>query len=165
MRLMTRTSRLLLLAGCFLLAACTAQTPTPDPFVVADLFATPGKALATIELTATPVPTATIPNMPSPTTAPTLPLPSAGAPQPTLPIATFGPLPTRTLQPGVAPTTVFTGQLNCPGVPPMPFTPIWQNIPQAQGLMRCPVGNVQQMSGVWQNFEHGWMFWRDSDRS
>jgi hypothetical protein len=47
----------------------------------------------------------------------------------------------------------------------MPFTPVWQNIPQAQSLVRCPVGAPITMTGVWQSFEHGMMFWRESDRS
>jgi hypothetical protein len=47
----------------------------------------------------------------------------------------------------------------------MPFTPIWQNIPRVSDLLRCPVGDVQQVSGVFQTFEYGHMFWREADRS
>jgi hypothetical protein len=47
----------------------------------------------------------------------------------------------------------------------MPFTPVWQNIAQVQALMRCPIGGPSQVSGVWQNYEHGEMFWRESDKS
>ena len=45
------------------LAACQSAAATEEPFVVADLFATPGKALATIELSPTPTSAPTLPNM------------------------------------------------------------------------------------------------------
>ncbi len=148
-----------------LLGACEAQSVAQgDPFVVADLFATPGKALATIELSPTPAPSATIPNMPSPTSGPTLPIPTVRLlDQPTLPLSTFGPSPTRPGSfPGGQATAPATG---CASGPPMPFTPIWQNFAQAQALMRCPVGGPSEVGGVWQFYEHGAMFWRQSDRS
>jgi hypothetical protein len=69
---------LLAILALGLLGACqTPPTLESDPFVVADLFATPGKALATVALSPTPQPTSTIPNIPSPTPGPTLPIPTA----------------------------------------------------------------------------------------
>src|SRR5688572_26198604 len=93
-----RISLLIIPLLALILVACQgSETVTEEPFVVADLFATPGKALATIVLTETPTATATIPNVPSPTPAPTLPLPTVSIlQQPTLPIATFGPQPSPT---------------------------------------------------------------------
>jgi hypothetical protein len=141
------------------LAACQRGAAEDSDFVVADLFATPGKALATIELSPTPLPTATLPNLPPPTPVPTLPLPTVVVlQQPTLPVVTFGPTPTS---PPALPGNVS----GCATAPPMPFTPIWQNISQAQTLMRCPIGTPQEVRGAFQFFEHGVMFWRESDRS
>lgn len=157
---------LLAILALALLGAC--QTPPVqegDPFVVADLFATPGKALATIALSPTPQPTSTIPNIPSPTPGPTLPIPTARIlEQPTLPLGTFGPTPTRAV-PGVRFGTPTPGAVACTVAPPMPFTPVWQNIAQVQSLLRCPVGDPMQVGGVWQAYEYGAMFWREQDRS
>ncbi len=150
----------ILAAALSLMAACEPAAPTGEPFVVADLFATPGKALATVALSPTPSATPTIPNVPSPTPAPTLPLPTVSIlRQPTLPIGTFAPQATR------SPLEATPGPLVCAGAPPMPFTPIWQNIAQAQSLMRCPKGDLKEVAGVWQGFEYGAMFWRERDRS
>jgi len=146
------------------LSGCISSGATPDDFVVADLFATPGKSLATIALSATPEPSVTLPNVPTSTPAPTLPLPSV-MPLQTLPIVTFGPLATRTPRGGLPGTPIASGPVNCPSAPPMPFTPVWQNVAQAQAMMRCPVGGMTQFNGVWQTFEHGIMFWRESDKS
>jgi hypothetical protein len=144
-----------------LVAACQAQPDQQKPFVVADLFATPGKALATVELSPTPPPTATIPNLPTPSAAPTLPLPTVVVlQQPTLPLGTFGPTPTP--EGGVTATPTPP---SCDTPPPLPFGPIWQNFPQAQSLMGCMVGEPQNVTGVFQFYEHGVMFWRESDRS
>lgn len=152
-----------------LLGACQMQPTEEEPFVVADLFATPGKALATVEISPTPPPTATIPNMPSPTSGPTQPIPTVRVlEQPTLPLMTFGPTPTRPSSGGgflFATQTPQTPLTACAAAPPMPFTPIWQNIAQAQSLLRCPSGNPTEVHGVWQSFENGAMFWRESDHS
>ncbi len=140
-------------------ASCQSGGQGDDPFVVADLFATPGKALATVALSATPVPSATEPNVPTNTPAPTLPLPTVVIlQQPTLPIGISdgNTTPTR----AVTPTP-----LSCENPPEMPFTPIWQNITEAQALMRCPIGQIQEFPGVYQGFEHGIMFWRELDKS
>jgi hypothetical protein len=144
-----------LLAG--LTAACAAQ-PTPDTkFVVADLFATQGKSLATLELSATPQPTATFANVAPPSAQPTLPLPTVVVlRQPTQPV---GPA----LPPGGV--TLTPVELACAAEPPLPFAAIWANIPQAKSMMRCPQGSPQSYNGVWQNFERGAMFWRETDRT
>ncbi|HEC21370.1 MAG TPA: hypothetical protein ENI95_00475 [Chloroflexi bacterium] len=145
------------LAVMLLIAACQPRTVDED-FVVADLFVTQGKALATIELSPTPPPATGLPNQPNVTPNPTLPLPTVVVlQQPTLPIGTPGAAPTRSAAP---PTP-----LSCAGPPPMPFTPIWQNIEQARALMGCPVGDPQEVRGAFQFFEHGAMFWRESDHS
>lgn len=148
------------------LLALTACAPRPvaegeeKPFVVADVFATPGKALATIALSPTPEPTATIPNFPSPTPAPTRPLPTAVIlQQPTMPIGTAGPTPSL---PADAVFNV-TPTLAC-SVPP-PFAAAWATAPQAAAMLGCPAGSPQTVSGVFQFYEHGAMFWRQEDRS
>jgi len=168
MHTFTRAANILVWAALILgaISACQAQ-PAAEPFVVADLFATPGKALATVEISPTPSPTPTLPNVPSPTPCPTLPIPTVRVlVQPTLPLGTFVPTPTREgggLPPfGGTPSAV---SINCPTTPAMPFTPIWQNIAPVQPLMRCPSGDPYEVPGVWQSFEHGAMFWRQSDRS
>lgn len=165
-----RFSLLIIPLLALILSACQGnETTTQEPFVVADLFATPGKALATIMLTETPTPTATIPNVPSPTPVPTLPLPTVSIlQQPTLPIATFGPQPSPTSPLDVNGTPIGTtvpSVVSCTTIPSMPFTPVWQNITDAQTQLRCPTGDVMQVQGVWQTFEHGWMFWRQADKS
>ncbi len=165
---MARSSRQLALAALIALAAillalvaCQGESSETEAFVVADLFVVPGKSLATAELSPTPSPTATIPNLPSPTLGATLPLPTVVVlQQPTLPIGTYGPSPT--LDAALTPTSTPPG---CTAAPPMPFTPIWQNIAQARDLLRCPVGDPQEVGGVIQFYEHGVMFWRQSDRS
>ena len=82
--------------------------------------------------------------------------------QPTLPIGTFEPTPTR---PGETTPEPNEGVgVECPQPPPLPFTPIWQNLDQVRLLLACPTSEVIQVTGVWQNFEFGWMFWRESDR-
>src|SRR5574341_427619 len=160
-----KLSRIVSLLGLILTAALVAAcaepaSPTPDDsFVVADLFATPGKSLATVELTATPQPTATLANI-APTAPATLPLPTVIIlREPTSPVSTLGPSPTPVPAPTVTPTP-----LAC-ATPPLPFGAVWQNNPRAQSMMRCPVSDIQTVSGVWQSFEHGVMFWRGSDRS
>jgi hypothetical protein len=139
-----------------LLAACGGE-PTATPLVVADLFATPGRALATIALSPTPSPTATIPHFPSPTPQPTLPLPTSMARQPTLPIGTANPLMLLEGTPSPMP-------LDCEG-PPEPFALIWQRNGTAQQLLGCPAGGPQDVALVYQPYEHGHMFWRESDLS
>jgi hypothetical protein len=147
--------------GLMLLAACRAQPAEEEAFVVADLFATPGKALATVELSPTPIPSATIPNLLTPTPVPTLPLPTVVVlQQPTLPIGSPGPTPTP--QTGTTPTPT---PLTCERLPSMPFAPIWQNFPQSRSLVGCPVGELEDVEGVFQLYEHGAMFWRQNDQS
>ena len=146
-----------------LLSACAEPSTTgADEFVVADVFATPGKSLATADLSPTPQLTADPANLQPNTPAPTLPLPTVVVlEQPTLPILITGPSPTVAnvpIQPSAAPMT-------CATAPPLPFGAIWQNIPQVQSAMRCPVGEPQTVRGVWQVFERGIMFWRESDHS
>ena len=149
-----------LVVALIALMACAPRPETDEtPFYVADLFATPGKALATIELSPTPEPTATIPSVPSPTLAPTRALPTVIVlRQPTLPIGTPGPTPT----PATTPTP--TQEVTCPE-PPMPFAPIWRNFEEVHRAMRCPLGTLETVQGVIQGYEHGVMFWRQSDRS
>jgi hypothetical protein len=133
-----------------------------NEFVVADVFATPGKSLATAELSPTPQLTADTSNMMPTTPAPTLPLPTVIIlEQPTLPFIAGGSIPTAA---AAAPTTAPT-QVTCSAAPPLPFGAIWQNIPQVQSMMRCPTGEPQTVNGVWQAFERGVMFWRESDNS
>jgi hypothetical protein len=151
------------LGSALALAACAPQSPDAKPFVVADLFATPGKALATLALSPTPEPSATVPNLPSPTFAPTLPLPTVVVlSQPTLPIGTYGPTPT--LSGAVVATPPPPPSQNCVD-PPMPFTPVWQVDAAVRDALGCPSGGAQQVAGVFQFYEHGVMFWRQSDKS
>src|SRR5690349_15390758 len=113
LRKILRGSIAVALAG--MIAACTAQ-PTPDTqFVVADLFATQGKSLATLELSPTSQPTATFANVAPPTAAPTLPLPTVVVlRQPTQPIGPDGSTPAA----AITPTPV---SLTCAAEPPLPF--------------------------------------------
>ncbi len=140
-----------------LLAACEGES-TAEPLVVADLFTTPGRALATIALSPTPSPTATIPHFPSPTPQPTLPLPTSVARQPTLPLGTANPL--MLLEGASSPVPV-----DCDAPPPEPFAAVWQRNGAAQQLLGCPAGTPQDVALVYQPYEHGHMFWRESDRS
>jgi len=151
------TCVLLALALAALLAACEGE-PTAAPLVVADLYATPGRSLATIALSPTPSPTATIPHFPSPTPQPTLPLPTSVAHQPTLPIGTIDPALLMGPTPSPAP-------VNCNTPPPEPFASLWQRSATARQLLGCAVGGPQDVTLVYQPFEHGTMFWRESDRS
>jgi hypothetical protein len=138
--------------------SCQPATPADDAFVVADLFATPGKALATPPLTSTPQPDAPDQSASAPTPGPTLPLPTGVVlQQPTQPIGTFGPPPSPEAPLALTPIACDP--------PPMPFAPVWQNIEQARTLMRCPIGAPEEVRGVFQAFEHGVMFWRESDKS
>lgn len=145
------------------LSACAEPSSTgANEFVVADVFATPGKSLATAELSPTPQPTPAPESLIPDTPAPTLPLPTVVVlEQPTLPILITGPSPT----PVDVSTQPPTNTLACETTPPLPFGAIWQNIPQAQGAMRCPTGEPQSVHGVWQVFERGVMFWRENDNS
>ena len=156
-RSLLRAATGLALAG--LVSACSDQ-PTPDThFVVADLFATPGKTLATLELSPTPQPSATYANAAPPPALPTLPLPTVVVlRQPTQPLGQAPP-------PADAASTATPSPLTCPAQPQLPFAAIWTNIAQAKSMMRCPQGDPLTYNGVWQDFEHGAMFWRDSDKS
>jgi hypothetical protein len=145
------------LSACWL-AACTTAEATGRPFTVADAFATPGKSLATLELSPTPTLAATLPPNSVAIGAPTLDLPTSVALGiPTLPIG--------------APTTLAVSEtpsselVNCASQPPLPFAAVWVNVPQARELMRCPAGSLELVTGVWQFFERGAMFWRQSDSS
>jgi hypothetical protein len=153
---------LILIVFTTLLSACAEpRAAGANEFVVADVFATPGKSLATAELSPTPMGSPAPPNLLPTTPAPTLPLPTVVVlDQPTLPIMVVGPSPT----PANVVTPVPT-QLSCTAAPPLPFAAIWQNITQAQALMRCPAGSPEHINGVWQVFERGVMFWRESDHS
>jgi hypothetical protein len=135
------------------LAACRARPD--DTFVVADLFTAPGKALATIALTATPSPTATPPNFPTPTAQPTVPLPTAVLLQrPTLAIDPGAPTPTPEGNATPTPT-----RAPC-SAPLAPFDGIWARLPEAQLLLGCPLGLPERVGGALQYYEHGLMFWR-----
>ena len=157
------TYRLIALALLALLAlgGCSPRSSAPDDsFVVADLFATPGKALATIAVSPTPEPTATLPDMPTTTPAPTLPLPTAVLLLPTMPIATPGPTPTRAIDAEIPPTPTPACEM-----PPAPFGAAWASAPEVQAALGCATGTPQTMRGAWQTYEHGVMFWREQDRS
>ena len=152
--LLTRLALGILLAVTCALAGCQASNAGDDVFVVADLFATPGKAIATIELSPTPSPTATIPNFPTPTPGPTRAVPTAVLLQrPTQPIAQSGATPTRDISSTATPTPIA-----CPSPPP-PFTGVWDRLEEARTLLRCPVGEPVWVDGVIQGYEHGVMFW------
>jgi hypothetical protein len=144
------------------LVGCRSQAASADddPFVIAELFATPGKAIATVALSPTPEPTATLPNLPAATPAPTLPLPTVVIlQQPTQPIAAPGPSPTPD-QP-----IIPTQPRGCPQDPPMPFTPIFQNVALVRDTLGCPLGDARRVYGVWQAYQYGAMFWREDDGS
>lgn len=165
----TRTYTLIPLALLALLAltvlgGCGPQAAAADddPFVVADLFATPGKSLATLVLSPTPEPTATVHNAPTDTPAPTLPLPTAILLQPTMPLATPGPTPTRAIDARAEATPTSLAPVCEP--PPAPFAGAWA-APDVQATLGCPAGTAQTVNGVWQTYEHGVMFWREQDRS
>lgn len=155
----------LVLSTLLVVTACRASSVDDKPFVVADLFATPGKALATVEFSPTPETASTPLNQqPSPTPRATLPLPTVVVLQPTLPIGTPGSRPGEGGEGDTEPTATLSGA-DCATEPPVPFLPIWQNIAKARELLRCPVGEVQNIGGVFQFYEHGAMFWREQDRS
>lgn len=162
--LLTLTALVALLA----LAGCAPRAAQNDPFVVADLFATPGRSLATIVLSPTPEPTLTLPGEPAEgepgaatrTPAATLPLPTAILLQPTMPFVQPGPTPTRAID--AAPTSTPVPVCD---PPPAPFDAAWLSSPEAQALLGCPAGAPQRLSGVWQPYERGSMFWREQDRS
>lgn len=163
----TRTlTRSQLLALFTLIAALTlggcARTAgaDDDPFVVADLFATPGRAIATLSISPTPEPSSTQPNAPTVTPGPTLPLPTAILYQPTMPLATPGPTPTRAIdaEATVTPTPACAA-------PPAPFGSAWAAAGELRALLGCASGSVQTVNGVWQPYEHGAMFWREQDSS
>jgi hypothetical protein len=148
-----------------LLAACVQQPATPaKPFTVADVFVTSGRLLATAELSPTPVPTPTFANN-QPTIEATLPLPTVVVlVQPTLPMATPNSIPGGAAPPPILPTPRPTA-LACAITPPLPFAAFWQNVPAVQNAMRCPTGQPSTEGGVYQSFERGVMFWRESDHS
>jgi len=146
-----------------LLAACAAPPSVSDSsFVVADLFATPGKSLATIEPAPTVAPSPTVYSIAPPTIAPTLALPTVVILQSAQP-QNGGLL----LTPSVtsADPTLIPATPACPAEPPLPFAAIWQNAPQARASLGCPAGSPDTVSGIWQGFERGVMFRRDSDQS
>lgn len=151
----------LALLALFALGGCSPQNPAADEsFVVADLFATPGKALATIAVTPTPEPTATVANMPTNTPAPTLPLPTAVLLLPTMQISTPGPTPTRAIDAEIPVTPTPACEM-----PPDPFGVVWAASPEVQTALRCATSSPQTVRGAWQSYEHGTMFWREQDRS
>jgi len=165
MKVLSRFATILSLAAA--LAACGtlgADTPAPQDssFVVADLFATPGKSLATLEPSPSVQPSATVFNVGPATLAPTLSLPTVVILQPNLP--TQPPFGGLLLTPTIAPLPIPTEQV-CSADPPLPFAAVWQNTPQAKALLGCPAGSPQTVSGLWQPFERGVMFERDSDHS
>lgn len=144
-------------------AACAPSSAGDDPFVVADVFATPGKLLATIALSPTPIPTSTAEGQPAlAAPAATLPLPTAVVLQPTMPINTPGPTPTLPID---APTAALTVTPTPDCAPPAPFLAVWQGNDEARALLGCPTGEPQQVGGVFQPYEHGTMFWREGDKS
>jgi len=145
------------------LVGCQGSASDDARFVVADLFATQGKALATAALSPTPPATATIENQAEilARTA-TLALPTQPALlQPTNPVG-IAPTPTRSAEP-----TSALPAANPPACPPPeePFGTIWAANVQAQTLLGCPVGSAYDVPGAIQYFEKGTMFWRQSDRS
>lgn len=148
------------------LAACAPQADDSDPFVVADVFATQGKALATIELSPTPEPTATATSqIPVVATVPppTLPLPTVVVLRPTMPISTPGPTPTRPIDVAPGLITGTPGEVAACSAPSPPFDTTWEALnEEARTLLGCPTSNPYVVHGVYQTFEHGAMFWRES---
>jgi len=141
------------------LAACAAE-PADDTFVVAELFATPGKALATIELSPTPSPTATVPNYPTETPAATLPLPTVVVlAHPTMPLSTPGSTPTRESdrESDVTDTPAPTEKV-C-DEPGSHFKKVLKKTEGAAEMLGCALGDPITVQGSYQPFEHGLMFW------
>lgn len=135
------------------------SAPQDSSFVVADVFATPGKSLATLEPSPSVQPSPTIINVGPPTLAPTLSLPTVVVLQPGQP-QTGGLLLTPTLA-----ATPIPAEPVCAADPPLPFAAVWQNTPQASALLGCAAGSPQAVGGLWQPFERGVMFERDSDHA
>lgn len=161
------TAVLLLVTG---LVAC--QPASEDgPFTVADIFVTPGKSLATAELE--PTPTATTLGLENPPAGEgdgiPEPLPTVVVlPQPTMPLGTPGPSPTPFIPPSPTPraeSTALATPVDCSGNPPPPFSDPWQSNNTIKATLGCHISAPEQHSGVVQEFENGWMFWRESDRS
>lgn len=154
---------LIALGGCAPLTAVGGSAPAEDPFVVADLFATQGKALATIAISPTAAVTDAVHDLPTSTPPATAPMPTAVLLRPTMPIATPGPTPVRPIDVPL-PATDTPVPAACPA-PPAPFGAAWARSPEAQALLGCPVGTPQTMRGAWQTYERGVMVWREQDRS
>lgn len=174
---------------------CRARYDVSSDFVVADLFATPGRSLATLAPTsvAQPVITAT-PAEPAQANVPTV-IPAF----PTLPLPTPVPFPDvefqedddDTLPPLSSGADALIGlddnddafddeaffqdtddsfdALADPGAcldaPPAPFTSAYNNTVIAADRLGCAFGDLQRVSGVYQPFERGAMFWRQADNS
>ena len=126
--------------------------------------ATPGKALATIWLSPTPVPLPSVSAEPSSTPAPTQPLPTLATPQATLPVGTLG-AQASTPSDDSQNTPQAPSTSDCSTLPPQPFAQAWQNNQLAQQLLGCSVGSIQQRTAVFQDFEHGYMLWFQAELS
>ena len=116
----------LLLAGCGL-----AQNPATPVLAIG---AIPGKALATIWLSPTPVPLPSVSPEPSSTPAPTQPLPTLATPQATLPVGTLG-AQASTPSDDSQNTPQAPSTSDCSTLPPQPFAQAWQNNQLAQQLL------------------------------
>lgn len=160
MEIHVRRLALFLFPAMLLVACGNATQPTP----VLGVVSTPGKVLATVYLSPTPVPSPQAPAEPTLTPAPTRPLPTLPAQQPTLPIGTVGPL--QELESDDAQATGTPGAVgNCATSPPEPFAGPWQSNPAAQEELGCPIGLPQQRLAAYQPFEHGFMIWVEAEDS
>jgi len=188
----------LALLSTFVLTACQPQYDLSEDFVVADLFATPGKSLATVAVSPTPQPPSGATELP--------PEVAIGTLQPTQPLPTIAPLERPTIGPDSGlpsedgddtssdplaglfsnndDSNPFAGSspgeeeenefaefdalenLNVSGCTPIgPFVGIYENTPRVADSLGCPRDNGGRIAGVYQPFERGAMFWRQSDES
>ena len=150
---------LMLLFG-LLLAGCARPGDQSTPVLMVG--STPGKALATIWLSPTPVPSPASTLEPTLTPAPTLPLPTLSSLQATLPIATFGP---SGATPAANAQSTPSAPVNCSSVPEGVVGQVWQSNLTVRQRLGCPTGEVQQFNAASQAFEHGFMFWFEAGRN
>lgn len=188
---------LLVASIALLVVGCQRTYDVAPGFVVADLFATPGRSLATLPPTELPQAQAA-PSEPTQPAVPTV----VGA-FPTLPLPTPVPFPEVEFQDDddeaerppisggpdaliglddnddafddeaflddadsdfdalAAPSS--TG--GCLDQPDIPFVSIYNDNPVGADRLGCAVATLQRVAGVYQPFERGAMFWRQSDNS
>ncbi len=190
-----------IIAVVLVVVGCRSRYDVSSDFVVADLFATPGRALATLP------PTSVVQQMP-PTSPPSSAVGPAVAPTvnpllPTPPLPTPVPFPdvqfqdgddepdTATLPPLSAGADGLIGledndeQLDdegffeepdpdfdalvdpgeCRDAPPVLFANAYNQTPAGAERLGCALGDTEKVSGVYQLFERGAMFWRQADNS